>query len=274
MPDFIGIGAQKAGTSWLFENLKAHPEVWFPAMMKEVHFFDRVQRGSAPFAKALEKKLEKLKRKVRKSKSLSDSVKEERIARFDRLFGPGWESPDEWYQSLFSDAPKDAVTGEITPSYCAMGEAGIRHMKNMYPNVKLIFLIRDPVSRYNSQLRMLTNRVDLDAEEQRAFIEKPGFFKRGDYRTSIPKWDAIFGNQILYLPFGWVRTDPKRTIRAVEEHIGVSPWDDYPTLDKPVFQGKKLELDEHAVSALVRAAEPQYAFLRDRFGEEFLASTK
>jgi len=39
MLDFIGIGAQKAGTTWLYANLKKHPELSFPAG-KEVHFWD------------------------------------------------------------------------------------------------------------------------------------------------------------------------------------------------------------------------------------------
>ncbi|MGE0717901.1 MAG: sulfotransferase [Alphaproteobacteria bacterium] len=45
LPDFLGIGAQKAGTSWLFEMLSGHPEIAFPAG-KEVHFWDwNVGRG-------------------------------------------------------------------------------------------------------------------------------------------------------------------------------------------------------------------------------------
>jgi len=39
MLDFLGIGAQKAGTTWLHEALAAHPAVRFPAG-KEVHFWD------------------------------------------------------------------------------------------------------------------------------------------------------------------------------------------------------------------------------------------
>ena len=38
-PDFIGIGAQKAGTTWLHRNLQLHPQIWMPR--KEVHYFDR-----------------------------------------------------------------------------------------------------------------------------------------------------------------------------------------------------------------------------------------
>lgn len=39
LPDFLGIGAQKAGTTWLCRMLEAHPEIAFPAG-KEVHFWD------------------------------------------------------------------------------------------------------------------------------------------------------------------------------------------------------------------------------------------
>lgn len=39
MLNFLGIGAQKAGTTWLYEQLCQHPELAFP-MGKEVHFWD------------------------------------------------------------------------------------------------------------------------------------------------------------------------------------------------------------------------------------------
>ena len=40
MIDFIGIGAQKCGTTWLYEHLRRHPDIAFPAG-KEVHFWDQ-----------------------------------------------------------------------------------------------------------------------------------------------------------------------------------------------------------------------------------------
>jgi len=39
LPNFLGIGAQKAGTTWLHENLKKHPEIFLPKE-KEIHFFN------------------------------------------------------------------------------------------------------------------------------------------------------------------------------------------------------------------------------------------
>jgi LPS sulfotransferase NodH len=47
MLDFLGIGAQKAGTTWLYEALAAHPAIGFPAG-KEIHFWDQGRsRGTA-----------------------------------------------------------------------------------------------------------------------------------------------------------------------------------------------------------------------------------
>ena len=38
-PDFLCIGAQRSGTTWLYQNLRRHPEIWMPPA-KEIHYFD------------------------------------------------------------------------------------------------------------------------------------------------------------------------------------------------------------------------------------------
>jgi len=38
LPDFLGIGTQKSATTWLWDNLYVHPEVFLPRI-KELHFF-------------------------------------------------------------------------------------------------------------------------------------------------------------------------------------------------------------------------------------------
>lgn len=40
LPDFLVIGAQRAGTTWLDGALRAHPDIYLPVRRKEVHFFD------------------------------------------------------------------------------------------------------------------------------------------------------------------------------------------------------------------------------------------
>jgi hypothetical protein len=52
MLNFLGIGAQKAATTWLYEHLSRHPNVSFPAG-KEVHFWDQSYDRGVPWYRSL-----------------------------------------------------------------------------------------------------------------------------------------------------------------------------------------------------------------------------
>lgn len=41
LPNFLVIGAQRCGTSWLYQQLKNHPEIYLNKTRKEIHYFDR-----------------------------------------------------------------------------------------------------------------------------------------------------------------------------------------------------------------------------------------
>ncbi|MGI9569745.1 MAG: hypothetical protein ACR2PH_08415, partial [Desulfobulbia bacterium] len=41
-PDFIAIGPPKTGTTWIYKNLEAHPEVWMPPDKEIRHFWEKV----------------------------------------------------------------------------------------------------------------------------------------------------------------------------------------------------------------------------------------
>jgi len=54
LPDFIGVGAQRAATSWMYQCLMRHPEVFMPR--KEIHFFNRQwERGASWYAEHFER---------------------------------------------------------------------------------------------------------------------------------------------------------------------------------------------------------------------------
>jgi hypothetical protein len=48
LPEFLCIGAQKAGTTWLCENLRKHPEIFIPRP-QSTHYFDRDFHRSLEF---------------------------------------------------------------------------------------------------------------------------------------------------------------------------------------------------------------------------------
>src|SRR5438046_9791001 len=43
-PDFLCVGAQKAGTSWLYRQLEPHPDFWMPPV-KELHYLNQLNRA-------------------------------------------------------------------------------------------------------------------------------------------------------------------------------------------------------------------------------------
>lgn len=56
LPNFLGIGAPRAGTTQLHEILATHPDVLMPSRRKELNFFDRhFHRGLAWYAASFER---------------------------------------------------------------------------------------------------------------------------------------------------------------------------------------------------------------------------
>lgn len=51
-PDFLGVGAQKAGTTWIHAQLAGHPGLFLPAQ-KEVHFWNREQARGLDWYRSL-----------------------------------------------------------------------------------------------------------------------------------------------------------------------------------------------------------------------------
>jgi Sulfotransferase domain len=47
-PDYVGIGAQRCGTSWWYDSMRRYPGIQRSPLGKEVHYFDRYWQGNAP----------------------------------------------------------------------------------------------------------------------------------------------------------------------------------------------------------------------------------
>ena len=271
MIDFLCIGAQKAGTTWLIANLKKHPRIWTPQFVKELHFFDSVHLdyGKARVLKIYQK---------RGGKMLEKNP--DRKEYFERIIDPGFAFTDDWYKHIFSVAPGKKIKGECTPLYSAIGEAGAGHVKRLMPGVKLIYIIRDPFARAMSSFRMqrdnkekLNKHQDGDDGSLLAMVRKDLFRMRGDYAQNIPAWEKHFDpGQILYIPFGAIKSNPTGVMRDVEAHLGLPKFDKYPKLTQAVNQTKKTgaEVDEAIAKEIKSMVEPQYAYLSERFGPDFL----
>lgn len=273
-PDIVCIGAQKSGTSWLHEVLSTRADIWVPPF-KELHFFDHkfVEecRRWAPWH--VKKGL-----KEARTRYLSrvDTPDETYLEYLDRLS----EKPilnGTWYKYVFSRARDTQKCLDVTPEYSCIPEEGVDFFKRFLPNAKIIYIIRHPMERLKSQLRMTAHRrktAPSTKAEWLDLLDLPALQSRGDYLNIVPRWDSRFSeDQLLYLPFGQISRDPLSILRKVEKHCGLPPVD-YRTAHQRVHQTKDLELPDFVLQHLQDMSAPQAEFIQDRFGREFHMSTK
>jgi hypothetical protein len=265
MIDFLCIGFQKAGTTWMNAALKQHPEIWLP-FIKELHYFDVLHLDFPRDLqyRALEIQVEKL--RDAGCSSIADSYYEKILDR-DVVF------TDHWYRHIFSAARQDQIKGETTPYYCCLPREGISHIIQMAPEVKIIILIRDPVERTKSSLKMfLKNNPE---KSQLDFLRSPAIIARSNYKENIPRWEScISSTKILYIPFGRIKNKPLELMAGVEKFLGVPGFDGYTGLSTPVNVAEEISIEKDALSLILENSVEQYQFLNQRFGPEFVRETR
>lgn len=278
--DFLGIGVQKAASSWLWNILKEHDDIWMPPL-KELHYFDRDICYPSPsflFSKSLEERLkgqephnilfrEKMISVTSQHLSANDFQKNQWLAKF--FFG---EYNDKWYLSLFTDGA-EKLKGEITPSYSIINIEDIRKIKNLFPHLKIILVLRDPVERAWSQTRfyMTHNKLSLDSSisKIKKFIDSPVQSARGNYKKILQNWEAVFPKEQIYIGFhSDIINDSENFIQSVSDFLGI----DYRkiitsnTLHKKFNTSLKLELPLEIDKYLNAKYSEDKKYLNTRFG--------
>ncbi len=271
LPDILCIGAQKAGTSWFHQIFGSRNDVWTP-LFKEQHFFDflfierhqgwigpHVQRGYA----AVRDRFEDQEHDWAKQQ-LNDLEKIEAKE----------HGTLDWYKAIFAAAPADKLAMDVTPEYSCIPQEGLNYIKKLMPQIKLIYLIRDPVERMKSQVRMNISRIKSEDPTKeiswRWEGRSPAVRHRGNYAEYLPRWDKTFGrDQLLFLPFGMIRDDPERLLATVERFLGIDPGT-YEGADRQVHWTTKRDLPDETLEQIEIGAEPQYAFLKQFFDQDFL----
>lgn len=281
----IGVGAAKAGTTWLNDYLREHPEVMV-SPIKELHYFDCIFGGRAGFARrwperlsSLEKRAQKLSKhpKIKtdeKLKETLDGLKGRVKAMEMRLdFFADSESSHENYIKYFKHFAKDEkVIGDITPAYGILPEEAFKAIKKMHSKRKIIFIMRDPIERFYSQLRMTERQAKRkDGVKMKTALERfvpvlnrEGRHERGNYKGTIERLEKNFKkNEIFYCYFEELFTED--TIKNLCEFLEISfvPGK-YKTKSNPSPK------DSSIPPAMLKEAKekfmPQYEFCKAKFG--------
>src|SRR5262245_55685523 len=172
-PDFLVIGAQRAGTTWLHRVLRRHPGLWLPPV-KELHYFDTRRKGNSGIQK-------RWRQTMMSGRYILDPW------HLKYLMG---QENDEWYARLFHKAQqKGRLTGEITPAYATLDEAMFRRIRAINGNIKLVFVMRDPIDRaWSAVLNAFKKDPTVSAitlETALARARTPGVAARAAYNKTV-----------------------------------------------------------------------------------------
>ena len=205
LPDFLIIGAPKAGSTALHVALAQHPDL-FLSDPKEPKFFLCDEQPPDPAHQR----------------------------------GPGdAHSAQEWvwdrnrYEALLAKAPAGTLRGESTPFYLWDHGAHLR-IRDAIPHAKLIAIVRDPVDRaYSNWTHLWCDGLEPEADFRTAcrletervaagFAPFWRYLELGRYGAQFEHLFSVFPReQVHVLRYRDLVDQPQRSLGAIFEFLGV-----------------------------------------------------
>jgi Sulfotransferase domain len=146
---------------------------------------------------------------------------------------PGFFNPEgtwwrgvEWYSSLFEPGSARAARGEASTSYTKApridGVAPLVH--RTVPDVRLVYLVRDPVERVHSHLVHETDHGTERRPPEQAVKEEPDYLDFSRFALQLERYLEHFSpEQILVLSNDDLRDRRAEALDRAFRHIGVDP---------------------------------------------------
>jgi Sulfotransferase domain len=188
LPDWMVIAPPKTGTSWVYANLRQHPDA-FAVDLKELKYF-------------------------------SNRFELEDLRNYLSHFRRG----------------AGKVKGEASPNYCLLPCRTIRLIRALVPDLKLIYLMREPTSRAWSHARHnfreqeatfkgFTGRLDEVSDEKWVECLSDDWNRlSGDYLGQLQRWLSVFPREQVYLGFfEEIVHSPRRLLREMLEFLEIDP---------------------------------------------------
>ena len=269
-------GAVKAGTTWLYEYLREHPETYLRTI-KETQYFDRLHGGNLKGRiKKLDQEIAAFEAELEEGRAKWPAWVLRQIgdrAEYRKVLMSGDAPTSGYLRYLTAGAANKRLAGEMTPEYGLLPAAQLREISALAPDVRWIFLMRDPVSRLWSHVRMLVRRTKPAPDAFAAACEAKfdevlagaakDVTQRGDYvaihrrlsnGVAADKRLVMFYEQLL-TPAG---------IGRVTDFLGLSR---HPArLDKRVHEGVAVDMPSPLRARARDWLRPQYAFVAEAYG--------
>ncbi|MBI1418500.1 MAG: sulfotransferase family protein [Limimaricola sp.] len=276
------VGATKAGTTWLFAALRAHPQAHVPAV-KEAHYWDTfAPNAQAGQIRNLRRRQAELARDAARAAVNGNAARaanlDRQVQAMEGLIGVlgtdrTAESDAAYWRWLSNGAGEARVVADMTPSYALVEEGLFARMLALRPVAKVIYLVRDPLARLWSHIRMMVKRAPGETESfdeaannrLRAFGRGAGhadLASRGDYVAAIEKLRRAVPEGALKIAFTERMYDPEGW-GGICDFLGIAHT--APNAAR-VHEGIAARMDDELAALAVTRLRPQYEWVAANVG--------
>lgn len=198
------VGAQKSGTTWLFKQL-IKSEKFCRGFSKEYHLFD------ALYLDNLEGAINTISRRIKNYPFQEGEDFTEKHERIMRSFYADEKNYYDYFDSILTT--DGSFTSDITPSYSSLSSGVLLNIKKEFNhrniNLKVVFLMREPVTRLESSIRMgLRRKKSLHQTDRSKMVEhihsaiNSRYDKmRSDYIYTCQQIDKVFPSDEVFYGF-------------------------------------------------------------------------
>ena len=203
---FVGIGAMRCATTWVSDILDSHPQIYF-SPIKELHYFnykyrDKIHGRGKTFRRFFRKHYGNIFRRIRTRRDnpeLAKALKKRILMKHDID-----------YRDYFKEGETFRAFGEITPGYCLLPEEGFMDIKDLFPEAKIIFGMRDPADRiwshwHKVQKQRKSRKKDRPTHTGREdfvrFTADQGVLERARYDNILEKVLKVFKREDVFIYF-------------------------------------------------------------------------
>lgn len=211
LPNFLIVGAAKAGTTALCEYLSQHPDI-FMSQIKEPNFF-ATENGTLDF------------------EFVGHGIKDTQDWIQRTWTVTSWDA----YQTLFDQVTTEQAIGEASTIYLYSPKAPYR-INAALPQAKIITFLRHPVDRAYSHFlfRVRQNQEPLEnfeaalAAEPDRIAERWGppwhYRQRGLYYMQVKRYLDVFGaDQCQFFLFDELKADVQKLLKDIFVFLDVDP---------------------------------------------------
>lgn len=274
------IGAQKAGTTWLFHALSHSDDIHF-SPNKELHYFDVISGKAQQVLDLRVSAARALAQRLIATTGPQNKVALKQLHEITSLLSiyTGERKDHRAYLSYLLEGYKGQKrVCDITPAYAILNHE-VFHEMGQIGEAQFLFILRDPVARLWSQIRMAISVSGVvGAEFQHACEARARLLlqtdripkiERSDYERTITELDsAIPKHRIRYLFYEHLFQQD--TMMSLCGFLGIRPLPILPQQRRNA--GKTACLPDDLRAAFRSALDPQYRFIGKRFGKDVPAA--